>query len=206
MSFSLWLGYLVACIIIAITPGPGAVASMSTGVRHGYWPALALILGLQTALVLQVAIVALGLGALLVASEAAFEVIKFIGAAYLVWLGIQKWRSSPAGIDAMPLPQSQHGLYLQGLLVNFTNPKAIIFIAALVPQFVDPSAPQAVQYAVIAATLCATDLVVMSCYALAGVRVGRWLQNPGAQRLQNRFFGSLFILAGGLLAASRHSR
>lgn len=206
MSFSLWLGYLVACIIIAITPGPGAVASMSTGVRHGYWAALALILGLQTALVLQVAIVGLGLGALLATSEIAFEVIKFIGAGYLAWLGIQKWRAPPVDIDAAPESGRRHGLYLQGLLVNFTNPKAIIFVAALVPQFVDPAAPQVVQYVVIAATLCATDLLVMSCYALAGVRIGRWLHDPRAQRLQNRFFGSLFVAAGGLLAVSRHAR
>ena len=203
MSLSLWLGYLVACIVIAITPGPGAVASMSTGVRHGYWSALALILGLQTALVLQVAIVGLGLGALLATSEAAFETIKFIGAAYLVWLGIQKWRAPPVDIDAVTVPRRRHGLYLQGLLVNLTNPKAIIFVAALVPQFVDPASPQLIQYVVIAATLCATDLMVMSGYALAGVRIGRWLHDPRAQRLQNRFFGTLFVAAGSMLAFSR---
>ena len=203
MSLSLWLGFLVASIVIAVTPGPGAVASMSTGIRHGYWSALSLILGLQAAILLQLAVVALGLGALLATSETAFEVIKFVGAGYLIWLGFQKWRAAAPEADEAPPPRRRHGLFLQGLLVNLTNPKAIIFIAALVPQFVDPLAPQVPQYLLIAATLCLTDTLVMSCYALMAARVGRWLHDPRAQRLQNRLFGSLFVVAGGLLAVSR---
>lgn len=203
MSLSLWLGFLVASVVIAVTPGPGAVASMSTGIRHGYWSALALILGLQAAILLQLAVVALGLGALLATSETAFEVIKFVGAGYLIWLGFQKWRATAPGADEATTPRRRHGLFLQGLLVNLTNPKAIIFIAALVPQFVDPLAPQMPQYLLIAATLCLTDTLVMSCYALMAARVGRWLHDPRALRLQNRLFGSLFVVAGGLLAVSR---
>ena len=203
MSSSLWLGFLAASIVIAVTPGPGAVASMSTGLRHGYWSALALILGLQSAILFQLAIVGLGLGALLATSESAFEAVKYVGVAYLVWLGIQKWRAPPADLEASPVPRRRHGLYLQGLMVNLTNPKAIIFIAALVPQFVDPLAPQVPQYLLIALTLCGTDTLVMSCYALAAARVGRWLHDPRAQRVQNRFFGTLFVAAGTLLAFSR---
>lgn len=202
MTLTVWLGFLLAAIVIAVTPGPGAVLSMSTGLRYGYWAALTAILGLQAALLAQLLVVALGLGALLAASETAFSVIKFLGAAYLVWLGIQKWRSPAVPVDASPPAIHRKGLFLQGLLVNLTNPKAIIFIGALVPQFVDPVMPQASQYGVIAATLCLTDMLVMSGYALMAARLGRWLHEPRSILIQNRFFGGLFVSAGALLALS----
>jgi homoserine/homoserine lactone efflux protein len=202
MTLTVWFGFLLAAIIIAVTPGPGAVISMSTGLRHGYWTALVTILGLQTALLMQLLIVALGLGALLATSEAAFSAIKFLGAAYLVWLGIQKWRSPIVPVDANMPAIPRKGAFLQGVLVNLTNPKAIIFIGALVPQFVDPALPQAAQYLIIATTLCLTDMLVMSGYALAAARLGRWLHDPRSIRAQNRFFGGLFVSAGALLAIS----
>ncbi len=205
MTFTTWLGFLAAAIVIAVTPGPGAVASMGAGASHGYRAALALILGLQAALLCQLAIVAVGLGALLAASEGAFAVLKIAGAGYLVWLGVQKWRAAD-GADPAPLPAAGHrGFFAQGLLVNLSNPKAIVFIAALVPSFVDPAAPQLPQYAAIGATLCATDVIVMSGYALAAARAGRWLASPAAQRRARRFFGSLFVAAGVALAFSRPS-
>lgn len=202
MTLTVWLGFLLAAIVIAVTPGPGAVISMSTGLRHGYWTALVTILGLQLALLMQLLIVALGLGALLATSEVAFSAIKFLGAGYLVWLGIQKWRSPIVPLDADVPAIPRKGAFLQGVLVNLTNPKAMIFIGALVPQFVDPAQPQATQYLVIAATLCLTDMLVMSCYALAASRLGRWLHDPRSIRAQNRFFGGLFVSAGALLAIS----
>lgn len=202
MSLSLWLGFLLASILIAITPGPGAVVSMSTGMRYGYWSALNVILGLQAAILLHLTIVAVGLGALLASSEVAFNAVKVLGAAYLVWLGVQKWRAPVVAADAGVAPLRRQGLFLQGLLVNLTNPKAIVFIGALVPQFVNPVAPQLPQYLLIAITLCLTDLIVMSCYALAAVRLGRWLHDPKAIRRQNRLFGGLFVSAGTLLAFS----
>lgn len=202
MTLTVWLGFLAASILIAVTPGPGAVISMSTGMRHGYWAALTAILGLQAAILAHLLIVALGLGAVLAASDTAFLLIKYVGAAYLVWLGVQKWRAPAIPVDANTPPVRSKGLFLQGVLVNLTNPKAIVFIAALVPQFVDPAQAQVPQYLLIAATLCTTDLVVMSGYALAAVHLGRWLHDPAAIRRQNRFFGGLFVSAGALLAAS----
>ncbi len=202
MTLAVWLGFLLAAILIAVTPGPGAVISMSTGMRHGYWAALTAILGLQSAILLHLLIVALGLGALLAASETAFLLVKFLGAAYLLWLGIQKWRAPVIPVDANAPIVHRKGLFLQGVLVNLTNPKAIIFIGALVPQFVNPAEPQISQYLLIATTLCLTDMAVMSGYALAAVHLGRWLHDPVAIRLQNRLFGGLFVSAGALLAVS----
>lgn len=202
MTLTTWFGFLLAAILIAVTPGPGAAISMSTGLRHGYGAALSVILGLQTALLIQLLVVALGMGALLAASETAFAVTRFAGAGYLVWLGVRKWREVPHPADSVLSPQGRRGLYLQGLLVNLSNPKAIIFIAALVPQFVDPATSLTVQYAEIAATLCLTDLAVMSGYALAAARLGRWAHDQRLIRAQNRFFGGVFVSAGLLLAIS----
>jgi homoserine/homoserine lactone efflux protein len=205
LSLALWLGFLAAVIVIAVSPGPGAMTSMSAGLRYGYWAALRAILGLQAALIIQLAIVAAGLGALLATSALAFDVVKFSGAAYLIWLGIQKWRSPPHEIDESGAPVAPRGLFLQGLLVNLGNPKAIIFVAALVPQFVDPLRPQWPQFLIIGLTMCTVDTVVMSGYALLVSRLRRWLHDPKALRAQNRFFGGVFVAAGVLLASStRH--
>lgn len=205
MSFALWLGFLLAAVLIAITPGPGAVLSMSIGMRYGYRSALLAILGLQAALLLQLMVVALGLGALLAASETAFGLLKLAGAAYLIWLGVQKWRAPVAAVVAASGDLPKRGLFVQGLLVNLTNPKAIVFIGALVPQFIDPAQPVAAQYAVIAATLCATDVIVMSGYAVLALQMGRWLGEARHVRWQNRIFGAVFVTAGSMLAvSSRH--
>jgi len=205
MSFAHWFGFLIAAVLIAITPGPGAVLSMSVGMRYGYRSALLAILGLQAALLLQLMVVALGLGALLAASETAFGLLKLAGAAYLIWLGVTKWR---APVDAVVVKSGDlptRGLFVQGLLVNLTNPKAIVFIGALVPQFIDPAQPVAAQYAVIAATLSTTDLIVMSAYAVAALQMGRWLGEVRHIRWQNRVFGVVFITVGSMLAvSSRH--
>ena len=204
MSLSLWLGFLVAAMLIAVSPGPGAAASMSAGVRYGYWAALRLIAGLQSALAIQLAIVAAGLGALLETSALAFDLVKFCGAAYLIWLGVQKWRALPQAINEAAPRLTQRGLFVEGLLVNLTNPKAIVFMAALTPQFVDPARPQALQFLIIGLTMCGVDTLVMSCYALLAARLARWLHAPGALRAQNRLFGGIFVGAGVLLAGSNH--
>ena len=146
----------------------------------------------------------MGLGAVLAASATAFAVVKFAGAAYLVWLGVQKWRR--AGSDDVAQGKAlRSGLFRQGLLVNLTNPKAIVFMAALTPQFIDPNRPQLPQFLIIALTMCVTDTIVMSGYALLASRLGTWLHDARARRAQDRFFGGLFIGAGALLAtSSRH--
>jgi homoserine/homoserine lactone efflux protein len=205
LSLTLWFGFLATVTAIAVSPGPGAVTSMSAGLRYGYWPALRAIMGLQAALLIQLSIVAGGLGALLATSALAFDIVKFIGAAYLIWIGLQKWRSSPQEIDESGATLAARGLFLQGLLVNLSNPKAIIFVAALVPQFIDPLQPQGPQVLILGLTMCVVDTLVMSAYALLVSRLRRWLHDPQAQRAQNRLFGGIFITAGILLAASeRH--
>ncbi len=205
MAFSLWLGFLVAAILIAVSPGPGAAASMSAGLRYGYGATLRVIFGLQSALIIQLAIVAVGLGALLTASTLAFDIVKFVGATYLIWLGVQKWRSAPQEIDENTAVAAPEGLFREGLLVNLTNPKAIVFMSALMPQFIDPSRAQWPQFLIIGLTMCGVDTLVMSGYALLATRLRRWLHDPRALKAQNRFFGGIFVGAGAMLAASARS-
>lgn len=205
MTLSLWLGFLAAAIVIAVSPGPGAVTAMAAGSRHGYFTALRTVLGLQLALGIQLLIVAAGLGTVLAASALAFDIVKFLGAAYLIWLGVQKWRTRVGEIAETGVPPAARGLFLQGLLVNLTNPKAVVFIAALTPQFIDPTRPQWPQFLIIGLTMTVVDSIVMSGYVLLAGRMRGWLRDGAALKAQNRFFGGVFVGAGVLLAASSRS-
>ena len=203
MTLETWLAFFVACWVISLSPGAGAVASMSAGLRYGflrgYWNAL----GLQLALLMQIAVVAAGLGAVLATSELAFNLIKWFGVAYLVYLGWKQWVAAPgeiaAGEGERPLGRPLT-LVLRGFLVNASNPKAIVFMLAVLPQFLDPQRPLLAQYLLLALTMISVDLLVMAGYTGLAARALRALREPHQQRLLNRTFGALFIVAAGLLA------
>ncbi|GAA5173922.1 LysE family transporter [Niveibacterium umoris] len=204
MTHETWLAFFAASWAISLSPGAGALSCMTAGLRYGYRRAVWNILGLQFGMLLLVAIVAMGLGALLVASQLAFDAIKWFGVAYLVWLGVQQWRAEPrpllADSNGEIVPARRRALVLRGFLVNASNPKGIVFMLAVLPQFIDPHASQAPQYLICAATLVAVDLIVMSGYALLASRVLAALRDPNHIRWTNRFFGTLFIGVGLLLA------
>jgi len=206
MAPDTWLAYFAACWAISLSPGAGAIASMSCGLSHGfrrgYWNAV----GLQLALALQIAIVAAGLGALLSASELAFALIKWFGVIYLAYLGWRQWRapsSAPAAEGDLRLSQRPQALVLRGFLVNAGNPKAIVFILAVLPQFLDPARPLLAQYLLMAATMIGVDLLVMAGYTGLAAKVLPLLRSPRQLRLLNRTFATLFVTAAGLLALVR---
>lgn len=202
MSYSLWLAFFAACWLISLTPGAGAVASMTAGLQYGFWRGYWNVIGLQLALIGQIAIVAAGLGALLATSELAFALIKWLGVAYLLYLGWKQWHALPTllGEPAQRPLGRPLSLVLRGFLVNASNPKAIVFILAVLPQFLDPQAPLLIQYGQMTATMVAVDLVVMAAYTgLAAQLLKRW-SAPRQQRRLNRIFGGLFAGAAGLLA------
>jgi homoserine/homoserine lactone efflux protein len=207
MNLSVWLSFFAASWAISLSPGAGAVAAMSAGLSNGfargYFMTLGLILGIMTQLVL----VGAGLGALIAASSLAFACVKWAGVAYLVYLGVQQWRapSRPLVQEAGGVRASRRELLLRGWGINATNPKGTVFLLAVVPQFLALQEPLTPQYAVIGATLCFTDLVVMAGYTLLAARVLSSLRSPRQLKVVNRTFGTLFIGAGSLLAVFKHA-
>lgn len=208
MELSTWLTFFAASWAISLSPGAGAVAAMSAGLNHGfrrgYFTTFGLVLGIWT----QVIVVGVGLGALVAASSTAFLVVKWAGVAYLVWLGISQWRAPATPMVA----QSDEGptvtrrsMILRAWMINSVNPKGTVFLLAVVPQFMVPSQPLLPQYLIIAATLGFTDLVVMAGYTVLAARVLGALKSPYHIRAMNRVFGSLFVVAGSLLALFKRS-
>jgi homoserine/homoserine lactone efflux protein len=206
MDLAVWITYFIATIVLSVTPGPGVFSSISAGLHHGFrlgwWNAL----GMQAASLIWVSLVSLGLGALLIASETLFEIVKWAGVAYLIYLGIVTWRAPVRRFEDQP--DDAHGardVFLRGFLVNITNPKGIIFFAAILPQFIDVARPQLAQYAILAATTFGVDLVTMMGYTALAARVLRVMRNPESIRWVNRGLGGTFVAAGVALASFRRA-
>lgn len=191
----------VAFVIIA-TPGPTVLLALANGSRHGLARAACGMAGAVASDFVLVTAAALGLGALLAASEFWFGVVKWLGVAYLAFLGLMMLRS--AGRITLPVDGDAgeaaggRALFLRSFLVAITNPKGYLFVSAFLPQFVAPQAPQWPQYAALALVFALTDLTVMAAYALAGARVMRLLKARGALWLDRTCGATLLALAGSL--------
>ncbi|WP_159567044.1 homoserine/homoserine lactone efflux protein [Budvicia diplopodorum] len=206
MTIEWWLTYLVTTIILSLSPGSGAINTMSTGISYGFRGALPSIAGLQVGLLIHIVLVGIGLGTLLTQSMLAFDILKWLGAGYLIWLGIQQWRTAGAlDLKAVSKALPGSGLFKRAILVNLTNPKSIVFLAALFPQFIIPHQPQGIQYLILGATSIVVDIIVMIGYATLATHVAKWIKEPHQMRLLNRIFGSLFILVGTLLLFARRA-
>ena len=204
MALDTWLAFFLASWIISLSPGAGAIASMSSGLQsgfvRGYWNAI----GLQLGLAMQIAVVAGGLGAILAASSTAFYAIKWFGVAYLVYLAIKQWRALPMDMtdDAAVRPIGKPmAMMFRGFLVNASNPKALVFMLAVLPQFVNPQAPLLIQYLILGATMISVDMIVMAGYTGLASKVLRLLRTPKQQKRVNRTFAGLFVGAAGFLAS-----
>lgn len=204
MQFSLWLTLAGAGVLISFTPGAGAINTMSNSLNSGFRRSMWGILGQQAALVIHVVIVALGVGVLVASSPIAFNVIRYSGAAYLVYLGIRQFLAKPdleqekmAGLQNEPA----WSIFRRGFWVNLLNPKAIIFFLAFMPQFIRPEQPLLAQYAVLTATIVAIDVLVMWFFFAAAARsFERFTHSARGQLALNRSFGILFVAVGILLA------
>lgn len=197
MTFEWWFAYLLTSIILSLSPGSGAINTMTTAISHGYRGASASIAGLQTGLGIHIVLVGVGLGTLFSRSVIAFEVLKWAGAAYLIWLGIQQWRAAGAiDLNTMANTQSRSRLFKRAVFVNLTNPKSIVFLAALFPQFILPQEPQLMQYVVLGVTTIVVDIIVMIGYATLATRIAGWIKGPKQMKALNKVFGSLFMLIG----------
>ncbi|HJV69209.1 homoserine/homoserine lactone efflux protein [Ideonella sp.] len=208
MELGTWITFFLATVAISLSPGPGAIAAMGAGLNHGFRRGQRIAFGLALGVWTQLAIVGVGLGALLATSGTAFAVVKWLGVAYLVWLGIQQWRAPAAPLvahDDAAATTTTRELVLRGWTVNAVNPKGTVFLLAVLPQFVDPAQPLLAQYLVIGATFGAVEFSVMSGYAALAARVLGLFRTPRQMRGLNRVFGSLFVLAGALLATFKRA-
>lgn len=206
MSFATWITFFFAACLIAISPGSGAVLSMSHGLSYGVRKTTGTILGLQAGLLLVLFIAGAGVGSILLASELAFSIVKTVGAAYLIYLGFSQWRAKVEVDPNLPNQSSAHTAvpstrkrFFLGFLTNATNPKGIIFMVAVLPQFISRDAALLPQLLILAATMCAVDLVVMHGYAFAASSMQRYFRDARAVKKQNRFFGSILMAVGATL-------
>jgi homoserine/homoserine lactone efflux protein len=204
VEFSLWLALVGAGAMISLTPGAGAINTMSNALTSGFRRSIWGILGQQLALVVHVVIVAAGVGIIVSNSPLLFMLIRYVGAAYLVYLGVRKLLAKAEKNDAGAAPAAVEpgfSMFRRGLWVNLLNPKAIVFFLAFMPQFIQPTRPLLPQYAILSATVVGIDIIVMWFVFAAGAKQLKHLTaSERGQLLLNRIFGILFIAVGILLA------
>ncbi|MGA1289394.1 MAG: LysE family translocator [Rubrivivax sp.] len=196
MSLQTWLLYLLAAIGLSLSPGPNSLLALTHGALHGPRRTLATVAGGALGFTVLIALSMFGIGALLAASAAWLTALKWVGGAYLVWLGVQVWRAPPIGAElaAGRRDQGLGSMFRQGALCAVTNPKGLLFFAAFLPQFVDPTRSLLLQFAVMAATFVGIEIVTETVLAGAAHRIRPWLQRVG--RRFNQGCGGVFAAIG----------
>ena len=194
-------------LVLCLTPGPAVLTILSQALRHGSMRALWSIFGIIAGNTLYFILSATSLGALLLASYELFFAIKWVGAAYLLWLGFRTFfeRSSRLSVEAAPAARGgAMGLFTHAFVVQVSNPKALLFFTALLPQFVDPARPIALQLVVLALLSVVIEFSVLFFYASLAAQATRLALRPRFARLTNRVAGSFLIGAGiGLASLTR---
>jgi len=210
MTWQTLVLYGVTNFFISMIPGPNMLLALATGIRCGVGRAAWAGAGMCAALTLLATLSVLGLGAILTASAEAFLVIKWAGVAYLIWLGLAAWRA-PVDDSALALPADRSQpqepawrLFRRGFLVSLSNPKALVFMTALFPQFLTPAAPLAPQLVLLVLVMVVIEFAWIMAYAAGGTTLAGRFSGPDAARWLNRLTGSLLIAAGGLLALVQH--
>ena len=202
MSPEIYLAYLVATIVIIVVPGPTVTLIIANSLSHGVRAGLVNVAGTQLGIALMIALVGVGLASLIAALGWWFEVVRLLGAAYLVYLGIKLIRSSGALGAAKKVPTPRVGFFLQGFLVAISNPKTLVFFGAFIPQFIDPARDYAVQVATMGATAIVVASISDGLYAILVGGAGRRLSEVRVRWL-SRISGGMLIGGGLWLALTR---
>ena len=210
MSFDTWIYYLLAVLILTASPGPSSLLCMTKGVQSGFKLSIFTALGSLTAITGILTLSFTGLGVIIASSELVFNIIKWTGAAYLIYLGWKSLRSSQQDYDKLSnqkadsqsVKESAAKHYVSGFIVGASNPKAILFFTALFPQFIDPSIALLPQFAVFALTFAVMELSWLLVYAYLGAKSSNWLFAKGRAKVFNRVTGGVVIGAGALLSTT----
>lgn len=235
MAVDVWLYYTLAVLILTGTPGPSTLICLTKGVTHGWSSGAVTALGSLCAITIIMTLSFTGLGVVVASSEWVFAIVKWIGAAYLVFLGIkaltakQESFAQTASSTSAPHPQNKDNAdnttqstaaerlasvqkvtsfkrhFSNGFIVGASNPKAILFFAALFPQFIDPNANMLTQYLVFASTFVVLELSWLLTYAYLGAKSSTWIFQRGRAKWFNRLTGGVFIGAGALLSTASQS-
>ncbi|QSN61100.1 LysE family translocator [Caballeronia sp. M1242] len=211
MSLHVWWMFVATVFVISAIPGPNMLLVMTHGARFGLRRSVATMAGSLSALVLMLSVSAAGLGVFLEAWPRFFDALRLTGAAYLVWLGVKSWRSKASAVEvrdesggARARSTGPSALYRNGFLVAGSNPKSILFAAALLPQFIDAARPVLPQFAVLVATLAVIEVSWFTVYAGLGARIGEKLKSAAVAQAFNRLTGGLFVGFGAMMALLRH--
>ncbi|HEY9023020.1 MAG TPA: LysE family translocator [Burkholderiaceae bacterium] len=199
MALDTWLLFLAASIGISLTPGPNGLLALTHGALHGSRRTLFTIAGGVLGFVVVIALCMFGIGALVKSSVVWLTVLKWVGGAYLAWLGIKLWRSPPVAVEMQSggVQASNPSLFRQGLLAAATNPKALLFFSAFLPQFIDPQRSLQVQLVVVAGTFAVTEFLTEYALASTAHRIRPWLARVGHRF--NKACGGMFVAIGAAL-------
>ena len=194
------LAFAIASVLLILIPGPSVLFVIGRSIALGRRAGVLSVVGNAIGMIPAVLAVALGVGALVSSSIVAFTVIKIIGAVYLVWLGVQLWRSIPEAATSRSVSAdvSPSAAFVRSLGVALSNPKGLLFFSAFLPQFIDTSQPQAMQYLVLAVVSAALDAAVMVCYAAGGSQAAKLLTANGLRHLNRSCAAAMFSLAAFL--------
>lgn len=203
MNLELFAAFLLATAILVAIPGPNVSLIIANSLAHGSRHALVTVAGTASAQAIQLAITCIGMTSLILVLSQWFEWLRWIGVAYLVYLGVKEWVARSEPTDDRQSPPSSHRAFWQGFLVAATNPKVLLFYAAFLPQFVDPALPPAPQLLALSLGFMGVAIVIDSSYALAADRARVWVSNSAHRRWKNRLTGTLLIGAGIGLALAR---
>ena len=204
MSLELFAAYLLACVIFTLVPGPTVTLIVANSLTHGTRAGLLNVAGTQLGLAVFVAVLVIGLASVIETMGVWFDWIRFLGAAYLIWIGIRMFRSSGKLDDPGRTPRPRGGFFLQGFLVMLSNPKVLVFFGAFIPQFVDPAGDYVTQVILLGLTAMLTAAITDGAYAILTGRA-RLLLTQARVRLISKLSGA-FLIGGGVWLALTRTR
>ncbi len=206
MPLELYLAFVAATAVLILIPGPAVALIVANALAHGTRGALVSVAGVSTAVVGQLVLVGFGMASAMALLSEWFEWLRWLGVAYLVYLGIRQWRAAPVALgDVAASRVSRARLYWTGVVVNATNPKTLFFYAAFFPQFLDPARALGPQIALLCVTFLVVQTLLDGTYAILGGRLRPWLTSRARARIRNRVTGGLLVGAGLGLALARRS-
>jgi threonine/homoserine/homoserine lactone efflux protein len=205
VDLNLYTAFVVATAIMILLPGPSVLLTVAHSLAFGPRRALDTVAGATCGVAVQLSVTLIGMTSLMLILAQWFEWLRWLGVAYLVFLGVQLWRARPREVASVPVVAPGRSLFLQGLVVTTANPKSMFFLAAFFPQFVDPAAPPALQFALMGVSFLVITYVFTALWALVAGRARNLLQTPAGALLKNRISGGLMIGAGLGLAVARRT-